>query len=123
MSKLLLLTTAVVELGTGVALLFAPSLVVELLLGEGLASTQSLVLGRITGAALISIAAACWRASFSEPIGGRGLVGSMLFYNLAVPVLLTHAAIVDGMRGIAIWPACAIHIALAIWCAICLQRD
>jgi hypothetical protein len=111
------------ELGTGLALLIAPSLVVELLLGEGLSSPQSLVLGRITGAALISIGAACSRASFSELSGSRGFVGSMLFYNLAVPVLLTHAAIVDKMCGIAIWPACAIHTVLAIWCAICLQRD
>jgi hypothetical protein len=122
MPKLLLLTMAVVELGTGIALLIAPSLVVELLLGEGLSSPQSLVLGRITGAALISIAVACWRASYSEPSVGRGLVGGMLIYNLAVPVLLARAAIVDGMRGIAIWPACVLHLGLGIWCVLCLPR-
>ena len=123
MSKLLLLTTAVVELGTGLALLIAPSWVVELLLGEGLSSPQSLVLGRITGVALVSISVACSLASFRGLSGGRGLTGSMLFYNLAVPGLLARAAFADGLRGIAIWPACALHIVLAIWCAICLQRD
>src|SRR3972149_3750069 len=102
MSKLLLIVTALVEVGTGVALLIAPSLVVDLLLGEGLTSPQSLVLGRVAGAALISIGVACWLASKGEPSGHKGLVGSVLIYNLAVPVLLVHAAIPFGMRGIAL---------------------
>jgi len=122
MVKLILIAMALAEVGTGLALIVAPSFIVELLLGEGLSSPQSLVLGRITGAALISIGVACWRASSGELRGSRSLVGSMLIYNSAVPVLLTLAAIVNGLRGIAIWPACAIHLALAIWCVVCLQR-
>jgi hypothetical protein len=122
MPKLLLLTIAVVELGTGLALLIAPSLVVELLLGEGLSSPQSLVLGRITGAALVSIAVACWHTSINAPSSDRGMVGSLLIYNLAVPALLARAAITDGLRGIAIWPACVLHLVLGIWCLLCLRR-
>ena len=122
MSKLLLIATALVELGTGAALLIAPSRIVELLLGEGLTSPQSLVLGRVTGAALLSIGVACGLARNSEPIGRRALLAGMLIYNLAVPVFLVHAAMADGMRGIAIWPACVVHLALAIWCVLCLQR-
>jgi hypothetical protein len=121
MSKLLLIVTALLEVGTGVALLIAPSLIVELLLGKGLSSPQSLVLGRVTGAALISIGVACWLASNGESSGHRGLVGSMLIYNLAVPVLLIRAAIAFGMRGIALWPACVLHMGLAIWCVLCLR--
>lgn len=122
MLKPLLIVTALVEVATGVALLVAPSLIVELLLGEGLSSPQSLVLGRITGAALISIGMACWRTSIHEPSRGRGLVGCMLIYNLAVAVLLSRAAVIDGMRGIAIWPACVLHFGLAMWCMFCVQR-
>lgn len=121
-SKLLLIVTALVEVGTGVALLGAPSLVVELLLGEGISSPQSMVLGRVTGAALISIGVACWLARNGESSGYRGLVGSILIYNLAVPVLLIHAAITLGMRGITFWPASVLHTGLAFWCVLCLRR-
>jgi hypothetical protein len=122
MSKLLLIVTALVELGTGAALLIAPSRIVELLLGEGLQSPQSLVLGRVTGAALISIGIACWLARNSEPIGRQALLAGMLIYNLAVPALLIRAAMAGGLRGIALWPACALHLGLAIWCVSCLKR-
>jgi hypothetical protein len=121
MLKLLLLATALVEIGTGVALLVAPAWVTKLLLGEGLSSPQSLVLGQITGAALVSIGVACWLASSREPGGQRGMVGSLLIYNLAVPVLLIHAAVAYGTRGIALWPAGVLHTTLAIWCVLCLQ--
>ena len=69
MSKLLLIVTALVEVGTGVALLIAPSFVVELLLGEGLSSPQSLVLGRITGAARSRSASPAGFSSNGEPSG------------------------------------------------------
>jgi hypothetical protein len=82
MSALLLITTALEEVGTGVALLIAPSRIVELLAGEGLSSPQSLVLGQVTGAALISMGVACWLTSQGEPSGHRGLVGGMLIYNV-----------------------------------------
>jgi hypothetical protein len=121
MSKLLLIVTALVEVGTGVALLVAPSAVVVLLLGEGLSSPQSLVLGRVTGAALISIGVACGLTSNGDSRGQRALVGSMLIYNLAVPVLLVQAAIAFGLRGIAHWPAIVLHLGLAIWCILCLR--
>src|SRR5205085_114363 len=107
------------ELGTGIALLAAPSWVTKLLLGEGLSSPQSLVLGQITGAALVSIAVACWLASSRESSGQRGMVGSLLVYNLAVPALLIHAAVAYGTRGIALWPAGVLHATLAIWCLFC----
>ena len=121
MSKYLLLVTALVEVITGVVLLIAPSLVVELLLGEGLLSQPSIVLGRITGAALVSIGVACLLVRNAELNARRGLISSILIYNLAVPALLTYGAIAHGMRGIAIWPTCVLHLILAIWCLRCLQ--
>jgi hypothetical protein len=121
MSRYLLIAMALVEAGTGIALLIAPSWFVALLLGEGLSSPQSVVLARIMAAALVSIAVACWRASNGEPSGRAAVVCSMLIYNLAVPVLLTWAAVTGGMRGIAIWPACALHIGLAVWCMLFIR--
>jgi hypothetical protein len=121
MLKLLLLATALVEIGTGLALLVAPSWVTKLLLGEGLSSPQSLVLGQITGAALVSIGVACWLASRGNSSGQRSTIGGLLIYNLAVPALLIHAALAYGTRGVAIVPAGILHVALAIWCVLCLQ--
>jgi hypothetical protein len=122
MSKLLLIVMAVVEMGTGVALFIAPSLIVELLLGEGLSSPQSLLLGQVTGAALISIGVACWLTGNGDSSGHRGMVGGMLIYNLAVPVILIRAAIALGIRGIALLPASVLHMGLAISCVTCLRR-
>ena len=121
MSKLLLLVTALVEMGAGIALVIAPSWVTKLLLGEGLSSSPSQVLGQITGAALVSIAVACWFASNRESSGERGTIASLLIYNLAVPALLIHAAVAYETRGIALWPACVLHFALAIWCISCVR--
>jgi hypothetical protein len=121
MSKLLLIVTAVVEVATGLALLAAPAWVVEVLLGANLTSTQLAVLGRITGAALISIGSACGFAVSGERSDIHGLILSLLLYNFAVPILLIHADVTQGVHGIALWPAVALHIGLAIWCALCLR--
>jgi hypothetical protein len=121
-TKPLLAVTALLEAGLAIALLVTPSLTVELLLGTGLSSPQALVFGRVTGAALIALGVACWLARKDD--GGaaqRGLVAGMLIYNLAVPMLLIHAAIASMMRGIALWPASILHIVLAIWCIACLR--
>jgi hypothetical protein len=122
MPKLLLIMTALAEFGIGVALLIVPSWVVDILLGTGLTSPQSFVLGRITGAALVVIGVVCGRAGYRPANENRCLIGGMLFYNFAVLGLLTHAAIAGGMRGIALWPACALHLGLGIWCLFCLLR-
>ncbi len=123
MPKLLLIAMATVEAATGVSLLAAPSFVVGLLLGNELSSPGSLVLGRILGAALVSIGVACWSAKNSEPRGCAGLLCGMCFYNFAVPGLLVLAAFVDGLQGVALWPACILHLALAIGCTrLLLQR-
>ena len=121
-TRSLLIVTALIEAGTGIALLGAPSLIVERLLGTGLSSSQSLVLGRVAGAALISIGVACWLARKAERGDARtGLVTGMLIYNVAVPVLLIYALIASGMYGIALFPAGILHLMLAIWCVACLR--
>ena len=119
--KSLLIVTALVEVGTGIALLVAPSVTVELLLGAGLASLQSLLLGRVAGAALISIGVTCWLAREGESTTQTALVPALLIYNVAVPVLLIYAAIAFELRGILVWPASISHVILAIWCVTCLR--
>jgi len=56
-----LLFTAVVELGTGAALIAGPGIVVRLLLGADLAGA-GVVAARCFGVALVALAVACWPA-------------------------------------------------------------
>ena len=119
-TKSLLIVTAVIELATGVALLIVPSRVAELLLGAGLGSPAAVMVGRVAGAALFAIGLSCWRErNRSGP--GTGLVCGVLAYNIAVAILLGYAAIVENLHGIALWPAVVLHVALAIWCVVCLR--
>lgn len=120
-TRALLIVTAVVEVGAGIALLGMPSLAAEILLGEGLSGTPAMVLARIAGFALIALAAACWLGRKAERPAQSGLVAAMLIYNLAVPIVLGHARMALALEGPAFWPACLLHTALAFWCAVCLR--
>lgn len=115
-TQALLIVTAFVEVGAGIAQLGVPSLAAEILLGEGLANPQSVVVARVAGFAVISLGVACWSGRNGERRAQAGLVAAMLIYNLAVPVVLVHAWIGFALQGQAFWPACLLHTALAIWC-------
>lgn len=120
-TKALLIVTALIEIGTGLALLVAPSLSVEFLLGEGLSSPQALVVARVAGVALISVGVACWLGRNADRRAQSGLIAGMLIYNLAVPILLLHGWIASALQGLGLWPASILHAVLAIWCVICLR--
>ncbi|MBI3407238.1 MAG: hypothetical protein HY040_02640 [Planctomycetes bacterium] len=115
------MVTALIEIGTGLALLVAPSLSVEFLLGEGLSSPQALVVARVAGVALISVGVACWLGRNADRRAQSGLIAGMLIYNLAVPILLLHGWIASALQGLGLWPASILHAVLAIWCVICLR--
>lgn len=121
MSRFLLIVTSFLEFTTGIAMLVAPSQVAKLLLENGLDSPQLMVLARITGAALISIGVSCWSTKNLDAAARASLIRSLLIYNVAVPAVLIYAAITFGMRGLAFWPGCVVHSALAIWCIVCRQ--
>lgn len=121
-TKPLLIVTAVVELGMGASLLVAPSLTAELLLGAGLESPESVLVGRVGGAALLAIGLSCWLERKRDRRGPPvGLVVGLAAYNAAAVALLIHAAVVAGMNGVGIWPACSLHSALLVWCVACLR--
>ena len=114
----LLIVTAVVEGGTGLALMTVPSVVSTILLGATLDPPVALVVARIAGVALISLGVACWLTSKEAASrAARGLMTAMLLYNVAVPAALVLA----GLYGIGLWPAVLVHVALAAWCIACLR--
>jgi hypothetical protein len=120
--KNLLTLTAVIEVGTGVALIGCPSATVALLLGSSLDTPTALTVGRLAGAALLAFGIACWLARLDgQSRAATGLVAAMLLYNLAAVALLSFASIGLGLHGVALLPAVVLLAALAVWCITCLR--
>jgi len=120
--KKLLVATAVVELGAGVALLSCPSVMVKMLLGSGLDTPAAVALGRVAGAALLALGVACCLACLdAQSLATRGLVVAMLLYNLAASSILAYAGFGLEMAGVALWPAVVLHAGMGAWCIACLR--
>jgi hypothetical protein len=116
-ARTLLIVTAVLETATGVALLFSTPLVAQLLLGASLDEPAALIIGRMTGAALLAFGVACWLArEDGARRAGRPLIAAALLYNVAAVAVLAHAGAGMKLAGILLWPAVALHAALAVWC-------
>jgi len=120
--RTLLIVTAVIEAGTGLALAMSPSAPVAMLFGSSLDTPTGLVVGRVAGSALLSLGVACWLARNDEQSrAATGLIAAMLLYNTAVAAVLVYAGIGLRLTGVSIWPAVLLHAALAVWCLACLR--
>jgi small basic protein len=121
--KRFLIVTAVIELGAGFALICSPSATLALLIGSRLDTSAVVTLGRVAGAALCALGVACWLArDDTQSRAARGLVATMLFYNIAVAAVLAFAGVGHGLQGMLLWPAVVIHAGMAVWCIACLRR-
>lgn len=121
-TRILFILTALGEAGIGVALLLSPSLVTALILGVSLDGTAAPVVARLAGAALLAIGIACWLARDEGPgRATRALVAALLLYNVVAASVLAHAGLGPGLTGTGLWPATALHAAMAAWCLACLQ--
>jgi hypothetical protein len=112
----LLIVTAVVEVGAGLALLLLPALALDLLTGVGGSAAEALLVGRVAGAALLALGVASWLERHRPAPGG--LIAGLLVYNAGVGGLLVYAALGLDMAGILLWPAVGLHVALAGWCVV-----
>ena len=119
--KALLIITAIVEAGAGVALVAAPSTLAKLLVGAPLDAPAASAVARIAGAALVALAVACWSARDAVASRAtRGIVAAMLVYNCGAVAALVHAATL-GLSGIGLWPTAGVHTGIAAWCVVCLS--
>jgi len=120
--KHLLIVTAVIEVGAGVALLCRPSTVLALLFGSGLDTFAVVTLARLTGAALSTLGVVCWLGQYdARSRAARGLISAMVLYNLGAVVILGAAGFWSQSVGFALWPAVVLHAAMAVWCIACLR--
>ena len=118
----LLMTTALIEVVTGVALVVRPSVLLTSLLGSSLDTPTGLAVARVAGTALLSLGVACWFArDDGQSRAGKGLVAAILLYDLGVVEVLATARYGSGLSGIAFWPAVALHTGMAVWCVACLR--
>lgn len=117
--KKLLIATVLVEAGTGLGALIAPSVLTQVLLGAPLEGGVALTVARVAGAALLALALACWLSRNN----GRAMVVTMLFYNIAAAAILVHAALGLALSAIGLWPAIGLHTVLAGWCAAALKKN
>jgi hypothetical protein len=106
-----LVFAAVVEVGTGLALMINPALVIALLVGES-NSTQGMQLGRLAGVALIALGLACWPSQGAE--NATPAFRGMLFYNVLVALYLTCLGTLGHLSGLLLWPGVALHFVVAI---------
>lgn len=120
--KILFMVTAALEAAAGLALLWSPSVPVSLLLGAPIDAPGASTVGRIAGAALLALGLACWLArNDGQNRAARGLLAAMLFYNIAAVALLARTGLGSEGVGVGLWPAVALHAALAAWCTSCLR--
>lgn len=105
--KKALILAAVAEAVTGLALVLVPPLVGQILLGVELTGA-AIPVARVTGIALIALGVACWPG---PPLAG------MLVYTALVMLYLAYIGIGGEWAGPLLWPAVAVHAALAVMLA------
>ncbi len=118
----LLMATAIIEVSAGVLLLVSPTFFLTLLFRVEPTAPETIVGARVTGASLVALGVACWLAlEVPASRSASGLIAVMLLYNTAVGAILTLAATILHMQGVALWPAVALHTVMAVWCLACLR--
>ena len=108
----LLTFASIAEFGTGLALIADPALVARLLLGVEIAGI-AFALARFFGVGLLSLGLACWPRQASTA-GDRSAFRGMLLYSTLVALYLGYLGAVAHVAGLLLWPAAALHAAVAL---------
>ena len=103
---------AIAEVGTAFVLVFDPAIVVTLLLGVDVAG-MGIVLGRCFGVALLALGVACWPSGQSGESRSAAFRG-MLTYNVLIALYLGFLGTARHLGGVLLWPAVALHAAVAL---------
>ncbi len=119
----LLTVDSVIEMGSGLLMVVFPSFLWKIVLGTALSTPVELTLSRIAGAAVVALATSWWLVRNDERSHTlRGVVGGMVVFNAGVVIALGYAGIALGLSTILLWPFILIHLAMAVWCIVCLRK-
>jgi hypothetical protein len=102
--------SAAIEFATGVAVIADPGFVVREIFGVGISSGGA-PLGRLAGFGLLTLGLACW------PPGDHATpqaTHALFIYNLLAGVYLGYLRVGGGFVSFLLWPACALHVTLAL---------
>jgi hypothetical protein len=103
---------AIVEVGTGLALMFDPGLVAALLVGADLASAGN-ALGRWAGIVLVALGLGCWPGQ-PHVQGGSAAFRAMLTYNSLTALYLAYLGTLGHLQGLLLWPGVTLHAVVAL---------
>ena len=103
---------AVLEIGTGLALLADPAIIVMLLLGADVSGT-GILLARCFGIALLALGVACWPGR-QRVDGASPVLRGMLAYNAMIALYLAYLGVVGHYAGLLLWPAVVLHGVVAL---------
>jgi hypothetical protein len=101
---------------TGLFMLANPSLFGQLILGADF-SGAALALGRIGGAAMFALGLASWPSNATVGLA-TAANRALLVYNVLAALYLGYLGGVAKVEGVLLWPAVAVHAALAILLAL-----
>lgn len=111
----LMLTTAVIESGAGLALLLAPGTVNHLLLGVIEPRAIALMIARVIGLGLIALGTSAGLQWNNQNKTGHGLIRGLLIYNLVAIIALAIAGTAGRSIGVLLRPVIALHGVMAAW--------
>ncbi len=112
MLRKVLTFAAIVEIGTGMALLIDPRFVVSLLVGPN-TPVEEIPMGRLPGIAILALGLACWPSG--APVEtARPAFRGMLVYNALIALFLVYLFRVGHLGGVLLWPAVALHAVVAL---------
>jgi len=107
-----------IELATGIALIATPLTLARLIFGVQFPGDVA-ALGRLAGIALFSLGVACWPA---DCVTAWPSVRALFIYNLIVALYLAYVGVATRLVGYLLWPACILHLVLAVFLAVAFAR-
>ncbi len=117
-TRTLVMMSSGIEGATGLALIAAPDFVARVLLGAGL-SDSGMAVARVAGFGLLSLGVAC-RPGRDDPTAQA--TWALFAYNLLAGLYLGYLRVGGGFVSYLLWPACAVHVLLAILLARSVWR-
>jgi hypothetical protein len=111
--KFFLSFTAVIEVLTGIGLLFFPGFLVSFLLQRKYEETGGIIVAMVAGGAIISIATGSWL--FRHHATAQTFSKALLVYNAAIVVIVLFSAIHFEFASIPFFLIGGFHFFQALW--------